>query len=160
MHNLLSKLLLKQRVTLPTDNYVSSRITRYSIRGLQDKICINVIHQDTPDLHTHPWDYLTIILFGGYYERLLVNGVIQKRKCGFGTILFRKSDQFHGIDLIGKKSVSLFIKLSKKTENTRWIKDGIEQGEAVFWLKQGYKKEDLKKMFKSSKQWINGNKNG
>jgi hypothetical protein len=150
-----------QYVTLPTDNYKATRIARYSLVGLEDKVCINVIHKDEDYLHTHPWGYITFILYGGYYERLLVNKKIVKRKCGFGTILYRTHNQFHGIKLINKKSVSLFIKLKQKSHNTRWIKDGIEQGEASFWLKQGYKKEDLKKMFEQSKQWLKmENKNG
>lgn len=154
MLNFLLKFLLTQHVTLPTDNCASIRIARYSINGLQEKVCINVIYQDTPFLHTHPWDYVTVILYGGYYESLLIGSKIHRRKCGFGTILLRGHDQFHGIELIKGRSVSLFIKLRKKSSNTRWIKDNIEQGEASFWLKQGYKKEDLKRMFERSKQWF------
>jgi len=61
------KLIQKQAIILPSHN---GRVccVRYSILGLIDKICINIIHSDIEDFHDHPWNYISIILWGGYKE--------------------------------------------------------------------------------------------
>lgn len=73
---------------------------------------IHVIHRSDNDryLHDHPWDFMTIILRGGYYE-------VQGAQDGFvacwhypGTVLFRRATTFHRLVLEpGAKAVTLFI---------------------------------------------------
>lgn len=151
---LINFLIKKQVVTLPDDGYLAHRIDRYTINGLQDYVCINVINQATEDLHTHPWDFLSIVLWGGYIEGLLVDGHIKYKRYAPISILYRKHDDFHVIKPLTSKAITLFIKLKNKSINTQWMRDGVAKNESLFWLKQGYKKQDLKKMYHQSKAWV------
>tara|TARA_B110000908_G_scaffold97353_1_gene114941 strand:- start:401 stop:910 length:510 start_codon:yes stop_codon:yes gene_type:complete len=153
LKKLISFVIKKQTVILPTDNYVSSRIDRYSIVFLEELICINRINQDTEDFHCHPWDFISIILWGGYTEIRIVDGKEVTKKFKAGSILYRKFNDFHQILLLKNKAITLFIKVRNKSNNTSWMKNGIYAKESSYWLRQGYKKADLKNMIKKTKEW-------
>lgn len=51
----------------------------------------------TPYLHNHPFVFISIILKGKYTEQLLVGNKIIERTYKFGSIIFRKSNQYHRI---------------------------------------------------------------
>lgn len=151
---MLNFLIRKQIVKLPTNGYGKPMIVRYTLRGLEEVACINVIDKEveSEDLHTHPWDYATLILWGGYLE---LRGDGTERECLPLALLYRKHDEYHSLrKLFRNKCVTLFIKLKKKSSNTRWSRNGINKPEAAFWLKQGYDKKDLKNMFDQTKEWI------
>ncbi len=67
--------------------------------------------------HDHPWNYLSIILWGGYYEETLVQGApyaetmyTRQKWYGPGSILYRKGDKFHKLIIPeGKYSISLIF---------------------------------------------------
>jgi hypothetical protein len=64
------------------------------------------------DPHDHPWPYLTIVLFGGYWEeRYDDEGMcISQRWHGPGSILYRPAGSWHRLDLPpGKDCWTLFI---------------------------------------------------
>ena len=150
----LNGLIKKQVVTLPLDNYVKERIVRYTIAGLEELCCINVINYDTPDLHSHPWNYISIILKGGYVEEVFKDGKLKLSYRGIGTIAYRRFDDMHAVHLRKGPCVTLFIKTKKMSTNTRWMKDGVSKPEAAYWLRQGYNKDDLKKMYERTTTWI------
>lgn len=63
---------------------------------------------DDRALHDHPWDNISIVLWGGYiehaFERLPIEGielprVIQKRR-RFGSVIYRKAELAHRLELI------------------------------------------------------------
>lgn len=143
----------KQTVFLPIDNYASSILDRYSICFLKEIICINSIKQNAENFHTHPWDYISIILWGGYKETRIVNGKEVTKTFKAGSILYRKFDEFHQTVLLKNKAVTLFIKVRHKSSNTSWMRNGITSKESSYWLRQGYKKVDLKNMIKKTKEW-------
>lgn len=70
---------------------------------------------DDRHFHDHPWNYVTIILRGGYYEVTprVVNGEIVGEKSewyGPGTILRRRAEHWHRLVLpYGKTATTLFI---------------------------------------------------
>lgn len=66
--------------------------------------------------HDHPWPYLTIILRGGYHEVKPVydkSGLYigdSRRWYGPGSILFRKADSYHRLEIPeGKTAWTLFV---------------------------------------------------
>jgi len=64
------------------------------------------------DPHDHPWPYLTVVLFGGYWEeRYDDEGMcISQRWHGPGSILYRPAGSWHRLDLPpGKDCWTLFI---------------------------------------------------
>lgn len=75
-----------------------------------------IVRSDDPILHDHPWPYMTIVLKGGYYEHSpLYNDQGVKiaevsRWCGPGTIIKRKANEFHWLELEGNQpATTLFI---------------------------------------------------
>lgn len=71
--------------------------------------------------HDHPWNYLSLILWGGYYEATLrenngdAPGKFEERKWyGPGSLLYRRGDRFHKLIIPeGKYSVSLILTFRK-----------------------------------------------
>lgn len=67
------------------------------------------------DFHDHPWPYLTIILKNGYTEVTPVykDGMYcgaQRRFYGAGTVLFRRANTFHRLEIAkGQEAWTLFI---------------------------------------------------
>jgi len=71
--------------------------------------------------HDHPWNYLSIILWGGYYEEAQAinpfkafnsepSTIWKQRWYGPGSFLYRKGDKFHKLIIpIGRPSISLIF---------------------------------------------------
>ena len=75
-----------------------------------------IVKSDDPIMHDHPWSYMTIVLSGGYYEHTPVfdkNGkklAEFSRWCGPGTIIKRKANEYHWLELEeGKSATTLFF---------------------------------------------------
>lgn len=78
------------------------------------------VFQDSDDdcLHDHPWDFVSIILLGGYYER---DGDNKLTWYSAGSILRRKADWKHQVVLHKKqKAVTLIITTGKKRSWGFW----------------------------------------
>lgn len=65
----------------------------------------NIKKSDIPVFHDHPWPYVTVVWKGGYWEhRPVFNSHGEKvaeitEWCGPGTILWRKSTDYHWLEL-------------------------------------------------------------
>lgn len=89
-----------------------------------------IILSDSDHLHDHPWNYVTIILKGGYWEWAPATKDGKKefeyaRWCGPGTILTRRATQYHRLEL-EKPMWSLFFHGFRFREwgffvNNKWI---------------------------------------
>jgi len=150
------KLIQRQAIILPSHNGGVCCV-RYSLLGLIDKVCINVIYADLEDFHDHPWDYVSIILWGGYKESQWKDGKVTSKIYGPGSILKRKHSQFHKIEPIGKKAITLFWKGPKQRNYINWVKDNIIYRESKFWLLQGYTKSKMRKIYTSMKNYTKRN---
>ena len=85
-------------------------LTRYTL--LETKyfqVCIHVFHRsDGPDLHDHPWNFLSLILWNGYiehtpeqpHEQGLSNSNTLRRRVWPGMILFRRATHIHRVELL------------------------------------------------------------
>lgn len=67
------------------------------------------------EFHDHPWDYITVILKGGYVEERPVyhdgmyNGT-RREWHGAGSVLFRRATDWHRLEVVpGVPCVTLFI---------------------------------------------------
>lgn len=71
-----------------------------------------IVRSDDPIFHDHPWPYMTVILKGGYYEHTPVFDNDGKkfaeftRWCGPGTIIKRKANEMHWLELDGEQPVT------------------------------------------------------
>lgn len=75
-----------------------------------------IVRSDDPYYHDHPWDYTTIILKGGYWEHTPIfddkSGKIigdNRKWRGPGSIISRKSTDFHWLEMGPAPAVTLFI---------------------------------------------------
>jgi hypothetical protein len=70
------------------------------------RMCLHVFHRsDADDLHDHPWPFVSVILWRGYFEQCA--GDRLKRKWP-GMILIRPATHAHRVQLVdGKRAVSL-----------------------------------------------------
>lgn len=73
-----------------------------------------ILSEDKSDLyHNHPFNYISIILKGGYTERIYKNGEIYDVKHKIGSIIRRKHNVFHKILSIEGKTTTFFITWGK-----------------------------------------------
>lgn len=88
-------------------------LTRYTFLSFNlFKLYLHIFHRsDADDLHDHPWPFISIILWRGYYEETLNSSLqrVKKRKYP-GMVLIRKATHTHRVELISnKKAVTLVI---------------------------------------------------
>ena len=143
----MTTLIQKQAIILPNHNGRVCCI-RYSILGLMKHICVNVIYSDIDGYHNHPWNFTSIILKGSYKETLWKDGEISSIIHSTGSVINRKHTEYHRVDPLTNKVVTLFIKGSKRNSYISWIKNNKIIHESKFWIMQGFSKEELRKVYK------------
>lgn len=57
---------------------------------------------DDKHLHSHPWSFISLVLFGSYTEELYGSGLNKRRP---GNIAFRVAQQYHKIHTLHSKKV-------------------------------------------------------
>lgn len=95
-----------------------TRYTFFETKNLQ--IALHIFHRsDANDLHDHPWNFVSLILWRGYIEETFeFNPFFHKDKYRItrrkqkryypGQILIRKAEHAHRVQLInGKKAITL-----------------------------------------------------
>lgn len=124
-------------------------IRRYML-WFTKRLCINIIYGDTEFVHSHPWNYFTLILWGGYDEKLIINGneVTKRRYPGYFS--FRKYSTYHRLCPIGSCAVTLFYRGKPKVGYTNFLINGKKIRDAKYWLMSGLTKKDLKEVDKNS----------
>jgi hypothetical protein len=77
------------------------------------QLCLHIIHRSdwARDLHDHPWDFISLILWRGYRE---VTETSSKRTWP-GMLLFRRAEHRHRVELpAGKTVISLVFMFKYK----------------------------------------------
>lgn len=143
------KIFRKEFVASPVYEESSVEVT-YIKRYMFDfarNFCINFIEGDDsfPHLHNHPWDYFTLIIWGGYFETVNEDGKEVTKRRGPGYFSFRKYSDYHRIRPIGKRAITLFWRGKMKQPSTQFLVDGKPMRDMKYWMKQGYSKEYVKK---------------
>lgn len=118
-------------------------IRRYML-WFTKRACINVMYKDYEHFHCHPWNYLTIIVWGGYKETVFEGDreVEYIRKPGY--ISRRSFDQFHKVEPVKRKAITLFFRSKPLAKFSKFKVDGQILTGAKYWLKQGV---DVRPMF-------------
>lgn len=107
--------------------------------------------------HNHPFNYISVILKGGYTESVICNQTneIKVYKHDFLSIILRKNNIFHRIVKIKGKTLTLFIAYGKYNWNAlNTINDNSEDGM--------FQREINNKLVWSKKEngiWFIGNEN-
>lgn len=98
-------------------------LTRYTLfENNSIKVCIHVFHRsDSDELHDHPWNFLSLILWQGYLEQTPTG---KKRKWPL-MLLFRKAHHAHRVELINGKKAVTFVIMGKRIRKWGFFtKDG------------------------------------
>lgn len=89
-------------------DYDSKYLVRFTLIDTKlFQLCLHIFHRsDADEHHDHPWPFVSIILWRGYYEETLKG----KKRMWPGMILFRKATHRHRVELVNeKKAVTLVI---------------------------------------------------
>lgn len=78
--------------------------------------------------HNHPFNYISIILKGGYSETYIKDDTEIKRTHGFLSVIKRSHNVYHRIDSIKGKTITLFIAYGKYNWNAYNTEKIIEYG--------------------------------
>ena len=145
------KIFRKEFVTSPVYEESSVEVT-YITRYMFDfarSFCINVLEGDDsfPHLHNHPWDYFTLIIWGGYFETVSEDGKEVTKKRGPGYFSFRKYSDYHRIRPIGRRAITLFWRGKMKQKSMHFLVDGKPVRDIVYFMKRGFSKEYIRKRF-------------
>lgn len=81
-----------------------------------------ILDQDrTPFLHTHPFDYVSVVIWGGYTEQILCDdGSLRTEHHRFGSIIRRRAEDAHRIATFRTGCCTLFLAKSKTSEDQGW----------------------------------------
>lgn len=107
----------------------------YNRIGLAVRIHHILRSDDDRVFHDHPWNYLTIILRGGYTEvvPVFVDGIYTGERRtwrGPGSILFRRAEHWHRLEVPpGESAWTLFI-TGRKRQQWGFLRDPEYK---VFW---------------------------
>jgi hypothetical protein len=87
-------------------------LVRYTLFECQFfQICLHVFFRsDASDMHDHPWNFVSLILWNGYTEHVSNKGVVTVSRKYPGMILFRRAKHMHKVELInGRRAISLVL---------------------------------------------------
>lgn len=96
----------------PPGSPVDPYLTRYTLLGKRFEgtwgVYLHHFHRsDQDDPHNHPWNFVSVILSGGYWEKTpasgqpLGSGRLQRRWYGPGRILRRPATWVHAVEVPG-----------------------------------------------------------
>lgn len=128
------KLLEKKIITGCEErgDYDSVYLVRYTLFACSlFQICLHVFHRsDADDMHDHPWNFVSIMLWHGYIEHTLKH----YKRYYPGMILFRKATHRHRVVLVNgnKKAVTLVLMSKRKREWGFWVKGVWQQWQNYF----------------------------
>lgn len=75
----------------------------------------------TPFLHTHPFNYVSVVLWGGYTEQVLCeDGTLRAKHHRIGSIIRRRADVAHRIIAFRPGCCTLFFAKRAITDGQGW----------------------------------------
>jgi len=99
----------------------SPYLTRYVICWFKNlKVYLHIFHRsDSDELHDHPWNYTSVILWRGYNEeRQHPCGPVKlKRRIWPGMIIHRKAEHAHRVELLNSKPAVTLVFISGYKRN-------------------------------------------
>ena len=136
------KLIKKHIISLPAEDNQFIYVVRY-MPWFTDRVMINVIHGDTQILHSHPWSYFTLMLWGGYRETFFKNGKLVVKNRYPGWFSYKKYSEYHQVKPIGKKSITFFIRGKEKIGYAKYLIDGKEVRDIKHWARLGCTRQQI-----------------
>src|SRR5688572_1995771 len=119
--------MLFRKKIITRDNGDPYLIRYYLLKTKYIRIVLHrILLSDDDCLHDHPWNFISLILKGGYFEKFEdVNGNIKYKWYGVFSLLFRKAEWKHSLRLApGKRALTLVLMFKYKREWGFWTKNG------------------------------------
>lgn len=124
----------------PTSIYIK----RYML-WFTKRVCINVIYKEQDYPHSHPWDYMTIILWGGYRETIYDEDGTETTFTRKPFYIGRsKYTTFHRLYPLKTPVITLFFRSKVIDKFLKFIIDGKVISGARHWGKMGV---DIRKFY-------------
>lgn len=102
------------------------------LRWLWFRVYLHVFYasDDDPDPHDHPADYLTVVLWGGYWDETWSRArqVIRRVLMFPGRIARRRAEHIHRAHLLGTRAWTLFFFGRRRRDWFFWTVDG-----PIYW---------------------------
>lgn len=137
---------------LAKDGFKTDYIARYYL-WFSKRIFINIIKGSENVLHTHPWDYTSIILWGGYKETTLKGTKVYKP----GSVIRKKHSDFHALKLLKKNCITLFFVSKPKVKSQLFLVNGKVLNDFEYQLSLCKTIEQKKKLVQAYKSFKNNN---
>jgi hypothetical protein len=132
----------------PLNNDTKPIMVSYTLFG---RICIHIFRGDVPFLHNHTFNYFTLILWGGYKETILEDGIEIEHDRRVGWWDIRDQHVFHKTKLKTNICVTLFLKSKEKRKNFQAIVDGELLNDIAYYKKIGYSRKQIVNLIKNIK---------
>ncbi|PMD94861.1 hypothetical protein BWI97_15810 [Siphonobacter sp. BAB-5405] len=101
----------------------SPYLTRYTLIERKNwQLCLHIFHRsDHVDLHDHPWDFVTWVLWRGYIDETPKS----RRRIWPGMILYRPAKHIHRVELIDEKPAVTLVWMGKRKRVWGFYEKGI-----------------------------------
>jgi hypothetical protein len=88
-------------------------LTRYVLLECRwGAVLVHRFHaSDVPPYHDHPWDFASIVLWGGYIEHMRNGPSIPRR---MGSVALRRAEDAHLVELTKNPTWTLILKRAKR----------------------------------------------
>lgn len=119
--------LLFQKIVIFCSGTSIEYLVRYRLRLSNDLFGIYVHHFREPDIpvfHDHPWNFLTLILRGGYTEHRPWH---PPRKRRAGSLAYRCAEQPHYVDELDGETWTLVVRFRRRREWGFWLGEKLER---------------------------------
>lgn len=104
------------------------------------RFAINVIYFEYDGFHNHLWNFASLILYGGYKELFMTRSHRMRKPLSYGFINHK---DFHNLELLADKSISLMWRGKQKVKYCKYFVDGQLINEYKYWRQQGYSKIEI-----------------
>lgn len=97
----------------------SPYLTRYTLfQAKSFQVCLHIFHRsDSPELHDHPWPFVSFLLWRGYAEETIKG----KSRKWPGMVLIRPPEWTHRVELIDEKPAITLVIMGKRVREWGFI---------------------------------------
>lgn len=96
-------------------------LTRYTLLEKKSwQLCLHLFHRsDEVDLHDHPWDFWSLILWRGYVEETPTG----RKRVWPGMLLRRKAEHVHRVELTSDKPAITLVVMFQRRRQWGFFRD-------------------------------------
>jgi hypothetical protein len=140
-------LIKKKETRLVTNDFADPYMTQYSL-SFFPRLRLNIISDGDLEMHTHPWDFTSLVLYGGYKETTPKGSKTYKA----GSINRFKWHQFHSLKLLKSKCVTILFTSKPKVKSIQFMVKGKIVDEFPYYLSKCKTTAQKRQLIKAYKE--------